>query len=92
MDAIVLVVPGGPQNTVAWTDALEVDGVVLPAAAESMSTPRATPAVFSAPACKPVRDPRHRSRNIQCTADATPGHDADGRRPAPLVAGHRMEP
>ena len=35
VDAIVLIVPGGPQNTVAWTDALEVDGVVLPAAAES---------------------------------------------------------
>jgi hypothetical protein len=57
VDAIVLVVPGGPNNTVAWTDALEVDGVVLPAAADSTSPPRATPAVFSAPSLQAGSQP-----------------------------------
>lgn len=50
VDAIVLIVPGGESNTTVWTDALEVEGVVLPAAAETTGDPRAMPAVFAAPA------------------------------------------
>ncbi len=58
VDAIVLVVPGGSGNTVVWTDALEVDGVVLPAAAESTGIKPATPAVFSAPGLTPAAAPK----------------------------------
>lgn len=31
VDAVVLLVPGGPGNTVVWTDGLQADGVVLAA-------------------------------------------------------------
>lgn len=49
VDAIVLVVPGGPRNTTVWTDALEVEGVVL-ASAEASAGATTSPAVFAAPA------------------------------------------
>ena len=45
VDAIVLVVPGGAGSTAVWTDALEVDGVVMPAVAESSDAPQVVPAV-----------------------------------------------
>ncbi len=62
VDAIVLAVPGGPGNTTVWTDALEVDGIVMPAVAESTVSPQVTPAVAPAqgwqqearPAIQPV--------------------------------------
>lgn len=47
VDAIVLVAPGGPDNATLWTDALEVDGVLLTATTEAQRT--VAPAVFSAP-------------------------------------------
>ncbi len=70
VDAIVLVVPGGPGNTVAWTDALEIDGVVLAAAiesaAESAATPQTIPALFSSSA------PQQRQPQQQNTATVPP--------------------
>jgi hypothetical protein len=48
VDAVVLLVPGGPRETVVWTDALEADGIVL--ADESDS---AGPTLFAANASRP---------------------------------------
>ena len=66
----MLIVPGGPDNTVAWTDALEVDGVVLPAAAESSESNRVTPAVFASPGLPTQR--RNRSADAANYAAAPP--------------------
>jgi hypothetical protein len=52
IDAIVLILPGGPDNTVTWTDALEVEGVVLPAVAKSPNSnhdDQVSLAVFASP-------------------------------------------
>jgi len=48
VDAIVLVAPGGPGNAAVWTDALEVDGIVMPAVAESTVSTQVLPAVSPA--------------------------------------------
>ena len=51
MDAIVLVVPGGPDNTAVWTDALEVDGIVIAPAGDNplaAASPASSGAALSA--------------------------------------------
>ena len=48
VDAIVLVVPGGPTSTTVWTDALEVDGVVLTNASAKNDNSAVVQTVFSA--------------------------------------------
>ncbi len=45
IDAVVLVVPGGSGRTAVWTDALEVDGVILAVVGESADATRVVPAV-----------------------------------------------
>ena len=61
VDAVVLVVPGGPDRTTVWTDALEIDGIVMPAIT-----------VAKRPVSKPIHDPQVRPAQHWQMAQAPP--------------------
>lgn len=87
VDAIVLIVPGGPGGTAVWTDALDVDGVLMSSIGED-SLAKSNDATFST-----NKSSGWRQETVPSSADALrPAAEVELRGATLTLAGHPFLP